>query len=102
MFSDVRQLLQIRQAAAFEKFVRLCAGRVGQLLNLQMEIKSGQTVTRDYFQGLNRFAKVAGDRLTGGAVVYGGDKRQLRSDWEVWPVAELDSLASRAFSLFAD
>jgi hypothetical protein len=37
-----------------------------------VEIKSGQTVTRDYFQGLNRFAKVAGDRLTGGAVVYGG------------------------------
>ncbi len=219
---DVRQLLQVRQAAAFEKFVRLCAGRVGQLLNLQslgndagvshttarewlsileassiifqlppwhanvskrliktpklyfwdvdlaayllgleeekqvsrdplrgnlfenmvvaemfkhcyhlgrrprlsfyrdstgnevdllvergrelaaVEIKSGQTVTRDYFQGLNRFAKVAGDRLTGGAVVYGGDKRQLRSDWEVWPVAELDRLAARAFSLFAE
>lgn len=219
---DVRQLLQIRQAAAFEKFVRLCAGRVGQLLNLQslgndagvshttarewlsileasyitfqlppwhanvskrliktpklyfwdvglvsyllgleeekqvsrdplrgnlfenmvvaemfkhcyhhgrrprlsfyrdstgnevdllverglelaaVEIKSGQTVTRDYFQGLNRFAMVAGDRLTGGAVVYGGDKRQLRSDWEVWPVAELDRFASRTFSLFAD
>jgi hypothetical protein len=219
---DVRQLLQIRQAAAFEKFVRLCAGRVGQLLNLQslgndagvshttarewlsileasyitfqlppwhanvskrliktpklyfwdvglasyllgleeekqvsrdplrgnlfenmvvaemfkhcyhngrrprlsfyrdstgnevdllvergrelaaVEIKSGQTVTRDYFQGLNRFAMVAGDRLTGGAVVYGGDKRQLRSDWEVWPVAELDRFASRTFSLFAN
>ncbi|MDZ7761050.1 MAG: hypothetical protein U5L00_12470 [Desulfovermiculus sp.] len=61
-----------------------------------------QTVTRDYFQGLNRFAKVAGDRLSGGAVVYGGGKRQLRSDWEVWPVAELDRLAPRTFSFFAD
>jgi len=67
-----------------------------------VDIKSGQTVTRDYFQGLNRFDKVAGDRLTGGAVVYGGDKRQLRSDWEVWPVAELDRLAFRASSLFVD
>lgn len=68
-----------------------------------MDIKAGQTVARDYFQGLNRFAKVAGgDRLTGRAFVYGGDKRQLRSDWEVWPVAELNGLASRAFALFAD
>jgi hypothetical protein len=68
-----------------------------------VDIKAGQTVARDYFQGLNRFAKVAGgDRLTGRAFVYGGDKRQLRSDWEVWPVAEVDRLAAGAFSLFAD
>lgn len=32
---DVRQLIQIRQASLFEKFVRLCAGRTGQLLNFQ-------------------------------------------------------------------
>lgn len=32
---DLRQLLQIRHQAQFEKFVRLCAGRTGQLLNLQ-------------------------------------------------------------------
>lgn len=32
---DLRQLLAIRDLALFEKFVRLCAGRVGQLLNLQ-------------------------------------------------------------------
>jgi uncharacterized protein len=31
---DVRQLINIRQAGLFEKFVRLCAGRVGQLVNL--------------------------------------------------------------------
>ena len=67
-----------------------------------LEIKSGQTVTRDYFQGLNRFAKVAGDRIRGGAVVYGGSKGQPRSDWEVWPIHELEPLSDRAFSLFAD
>jgi predicted AAA+ superfamily ATPase len=32
---DIRQLAAIKDLSLFEKFVRLCAGRVGQLLNLQ-------------------------------------------------------------------
>ena len=32
---DLRDLLEIRNLALFEKFVRLAAGRVGQLLNMQ-------------------------------------------------------------------
>ena len=32
---DIRQLVSIKDIALFEKFVRICAGRVGQLLNLQ-------------------------------------------------------------------
>lgn len=32
---DVRQLGGVRNLSAFQRFVRLCAGRVGQLLNLQ-------------------------------------------------------------------
>lgn len=32
---DIRQLVTVKDLALFEKFVRLCAGRVGQLLNLQ-------------------------------------------------------------------
>lgn len=32
---DIRQLIAIKDLSLFEKFVRLCAGRVGQLLNLQ-------------------------------------------------------------------
>ncbi len=32
---DIRQMTVIKDLALFEKFVRLCAGRVGQLLNLQ-------------------------------------------------------------------
>ena len=67
-----------------------------------LEIKSGQTVAKDYFQGLHRFAKVAGDRIQGGAVVYGGRRGQARSDWEVWPFHELKRLSDRAMSLFAD
>lgn len=32
---DIRRMIAIKDLALFEKFVRLCAGRVGQLLNLQ-------------------------------------------------------------------
>lgn len=32
---DVRQLIQVRDLLQFQRFVRLCAGRVGQLLNLE-------------------------------------------------------------------
>lgn len=32
---DIRQLVAIKDLSLFEKFVRLCAGRVGQLLNMQ-------------------------------------------------------------------
>lgn len=31
---DVRQVLRIRDLSSFQRFLRLCAGRVGQLLNL--------------------------------------------------------------------
>ncbi|MFH0726486.1 MAG: ATP-binding protein [Pseudomonadota bacterium] len=32
---DLRQLISLKDIGLFEKFVRLCAGRVGQILNLQ-------------------------------------------------------------------
>jgi predicted AAA+ superfamily ATPase len=219
---DVRQLLQIRHAALFEKFVRLCAGRIGQLLNLQslgndtgvshttarewisileasyilfqlppwhanvskrliktpklyfwdvglasyllgleekkqvardplrgslfenlvvaemfkqyyhrgirprlcfyrdstgnevdlvlerghelvlMEIKSGETITRDYFKGLNKFRAVVENRVKGGVVVYGGRKHQPRSDWEAWPVRDLGVLYDKIRDFFTD
>jgi uncharacterized protein len=212
---DVRQLVQIRNVGAFERFVRLCAGRVGQLLNLNslgndagvthttarewisileasyiifqlppwhaniskrlvktpkiyfwdvglasyllglqeenqvsrdplrgnlfenmvvaelfkqhyhqgirprlsfyrdsagnevdvviehgheiilLEIKAGQTVNRNYFQGLDRFADVVGERVKGGIVVYGGEKAQRRSSWEVWPIGDIGELRNR-------
>jgi predicted AAA+ superfamily ATPase len=31
---DVRQILQIQDLATFQRFIQLCAGRIGQLLNL--------------------------------------------------------------------
>ncbi len=219
---DVRQLVQIRNVGAFERFVRLCAGRVGQLLNLNslgndagvthttarewisileasyiifqlppwhaniskrliktpkiyfwdvglasyllgledekqvsrdplrgnlfenmvvaelfkqhyhqgvrprlsfyrdsagnevdvviesghdlvlVEIKAGQTVSRDYFKGLDRFAGVAGERIKGGMVIFGGQKAQRRSSWEVWPVIDIGELRNRAAHFFAN
>jgi len=50
-----------------------------------LEIKSGQTVTGDFFKGLDRWAEVAGDRGGGSWLVYGGDERQSRSRGEVVP-----------------
>src|SRR5262249_6496505 len=32
---DVRQLLNVKDLVQFQRFVRLCAGRIGQLLNLE-------------------------------------------------------------------
>ncbi len=31
---DLRQLIQIKNLSLFQKFVKLCAGRIGQILNL--------------------------------------------------------------------
>ena len=67
-----------------------------------IEIKSGQTVTRDYFRGLNRFAGICGDRIKSGAVVYGGREGQPRSDWEVWPIRDLGGLSEKIFADLAD
>jgi uncharacterized protein len=37
---DVRALLNIKDIVAFQRFVRLCAGRIGQLLNLGLAISA--------------------------------------------------------------
>ena len=45
-----------------------------------IEIKSGMTITRDYFKGLNHFAKVFPDQITrGSGLVYGGEAAQKRT-----------------------
>jgi predicted AAA+ superfamily ATPase len=45
---------------------------------LPVEIKSGQTVTNDYFKGILFWNKISNSR--GGYVVYGGDMTQVRSN----------------------
>ena len=43
-----------------------------------IEIKSGQTLNRDFFTGLERWTKLAGDRATSPTLVYGGSDNHLR------------------------
>jgi hypothetical protein len=50
---------------------------------------------------MNRFAKIVGDRVKGGLVVYGGSDRQARSDWEVWPVSDIDGILNTVVRFFA-
>ena len=53
-----------------------------------IEVKSGSTVSSDYFTSLNRVAELVPD-ITAQTVVYGGSERQSRTDMEVVPPAEL-------------
>ena len=56
-----------------------------------IEIKSGSTITSDYFHALDRVAGLIPD-ISAKAVVYGGTARQSRSDCEVVPLEDLDEL----------
>ncbi|MGV8093474.1 MAG: ATP-binding protein [Mangrovibacterium sp.] len=54
-----------------------------------VEIKSGQTVSEDFFKGINFWNKLTGTK--GGFIVYGGDLIQKRSNGIiVIPYKELD------------
>ncbi len=59
-----------------------------------IEIKSGATVTTDFFIALNAVAKVVPD-ITMKAVVYGGATRQSRSAGEVVPFDDLHGFLER-------
>jgi predicted AAA+ superfamily ATPase len=52
---DARQISEIRNLSAFQKFVRLCAGRVGQLLNLHSlgnDVGISHTTAREWMSVL--------------------------------------------------
>lgn len=52
---DVRQISMIRDLSTFQKFVRLCAGRVGQLLNVQSlgnDVGVSHTTAREWLSVL--------------------------------------------------
>lgn len=58
-----------------------------------VEIKSGQTVVKDFFGGLESWSRIAGDAGGRPWLVYGGDRRQSRSSVEVLPWRDLGGLA---------
>jgi len=48
---DLRQLIQIKNLTVFQKFVKMCAGRVGQLLNLNSlgnDVGISQTTAKEW------------------------------------------------------
>lgn len=56
-----------------------------------LEIKSGQTINKDYFKGLEFWKKLAAETAGQAWLVYGGDTRQTRSDVTVLPWYEINS-----------
>ena len=60
-----------------------------------VEIKAGQTVSSDYFRGLDRWQAMAKDISGKPWLLYGGDKAQTRLGCNVVPWAEIGSLAGQ-------
>ena len=56
-----------------------------------LEIKSGQTIIKDYFKGLEFWKKLAGESAGKAWLVYGGDSRQTRTDVTILPWFEIDA-----------
>ncbi len=60
-----------------------------------IEIKSGQTVTQDYFTGLKKWLSIAGAAAESPHVIYGGNESQKRSGIEVLPWQDIVKLSDR-------
>lgn len=57
-----------------------------------IEIKSGQTLNRDYFTGLQRWINLAGPIATQASLVYGGAQAVRRNDINVLPWTHLENI----------
>ena len=57
-----------------------------------MEIKSGQTITSNYFKGLDYFSKIAGSRASKPYLIYGGLENQHRTKTKVLSWSRLGEL----------
>lgn len=70
--------------------VDILAERAGVLLPI--EVKSGMTIASDWFDGLAKWRRLAGERSARPVLVYGGDARQSRDVAEVLPWSEIGEL----------
>lgn len=61
-----------------------------------VEIKSGATVSRDAFRGLERWCELAGTEATKPTLIYGGTEARVQRDIEVLPWSDLAGDASYA------
>ena len=57
-----------------------------------IEIKSGQTISTDYFSGLRKWLSWAGPEAGSAYLVYGGDESQERKEGQVVPWRQLARL----------
>lgn len=57
-----------------------------------VEIKSGATITEDYFKGLRSFSSKLTTAPNTCALFYGGTERQQRSDVNVWRVGDVSAM----------
>jgi len=73
--------------------IDLIIERAGKLL--PVEIKSGQTVTADFFKGLNRWTALAGREACDPTLVYGGNELQARTGIRVLGWQHLQKLFDR-------
>jgi len=58
-----------------------------------VEIKSGKTLTTDYFSGINKWLDLAGETAGVARLVYAGDQEQLRANIQVLPWNAVSELA---------
>lgn len=58
-----------------------------------IEIKSGQTVVKDYFTGLEKWSKISGDSATPAVIVYGGEDPVTHAKVKVLPWSDVGKLA---------
>lgn len=50
---------------------------------IPVKIKAGQTVSQDFFKGLSKWQKIAGDETSKGVVIYAGDHSYERQEGRV-------------------
>ncbi|MCP4217695.1 MAG: ATP-binding protein [bacterium] len=59
---------------------------------LAVEVKSGQTVSADYFKGLKALEKVVGPDIFAKAIIYGGDRNEIRNEVHISDYYSIDAL----------
>jgi hypothetical protein len=65
---------------------------------LPIEIKSGQTLNRDFFTGLERWAASAGEQSVTPALVYGGEQSMTHKGIRICSWREADALLNEPVS----
>lgn len=62
---------------------------------IPIEIKSGQTVTKDYFTGLKKWLAIAGATAKSPHLIYGGNESQKRLGIEILPWRDISKLSDK-------